>query len=351
MGRRTYLLGAGASAAATENIFPVMSNFFNHEKITTPEKGYKELYDFLASFVGAEEEIIRANMEEVITHLETSLNGYGRDWGVATPTELGRLETVRKQFFSYLHERLQTPKQLQDEGPYLYQRLLQDFDQSSDSILTLNYDLLMDVAITHMCLHMSPQKETIDARSKHILSKSGLQFGTQIAYPGRFSSGLYLKLHGSLDWLTCPNAKCVSHTEISHYAINSNFPLIGEPCYRCGHAVIPVIVPPTMQKNLSIFPKLGLIWNLAMQKLKAADEIVLVGISLPESDYYLRWLLREATRTGKGKTITLVTKDPEGQARNRAKSIFGRSGGRKQHKLLFCNEVEEFLSGSLEPIK
>ncbi len=68
----------------------------------------------------------------------------------------------------------------------------------------------------------------------------------------------------------------------------------GEPCTCCGTSTEIAIVPPTMKKSFEKFPKLGFLWHLAFNELKAAGRIIVIGVSFPDSDYYLKWLIRQA---------------------------------------------------------
>ncbi|MDA1001175.1 MAG: hypothetical protein O2807_11770 [bacterium] len=108
--------------------------------------------------------------------------------------------------------------------------------------------------------------------------------------------GIFLKLHGSLNWLYCPNPICPDHYKFWVNTIDDpkRHTEIGEPCDRCGSGFVPVIIPPAMGKSFEKFPKMGFVWNQAFRKIKGAKKLILIGLSFPESDYYLRWLIRQA---------------------------------------------------------
>jgi hypothetical protein len=49
-----------------------------------------------------------------------------------------------------------------------------------------------------------------------------------------------------------------------------------------------------MKKTFEKYPKLGVLWSHAYRELRSAREITFIGMSLPDSDYYLKWLIRSA---------------------------------------------------------
>lgn len=353
------LLGAGASTAATGGKLPVMKNFFDHPMIKHRKRGYAELVSFLASFSGEKKNITSVNMEEVITHIDLSLNTQSTQWMSSVETDKQDLVKVREQFFRFLYERLRVPTMYRN-GAGLLRNLFLALNQDEDSILTLNYDLLGDLAVldlstTYKKDPKDPLSQSLHERSENLLSIKGLSLGeTTTVSKWQYKKGLYLKLHGSLNWFTCSNPACFNHsiTDVKRIAgkqlgtIPWDISPIGEPCYRCGASFIPVIVPPTMQKDMQSFPKIGLLWHLAFRKLSDADKIVLVGTSLPESDYYLQWLLRETSRHGRPKKIFIINQNES--ASKRIKSIFGRDPVRqKDHLFYFTKSIEEYLQNSL----
>lgn len=128
------------------------------------------------------------------------------------------------------------------------------------------------------------------------------------------SLGFYLKLHGSVDWLYCPNPVCGYHQLFFPNRLGSdslhNRP--GKLCNLCGSPVVSVIVPPTMYKTFEKFPKLGFLWSLAYRELNIADRIVIFGVSFAPSDYYLRWLFKKAITDRENKpTLIDIDTNPE----------------------------------------
>jgi SIR2-like protein len=77
------------------------------------------------------------------------------------------------------------------------------------------------------------------------------------------------------------------------------------------------IVPPTWSKGLAS-PSIEKAWGLAYQLLREANEIRIVGYSLPESDNYVRYLLRAAAIDAPNlKRICALGLDPDGELKAR----------------------------------
>jgi len=303
--KTVYFLGAGASKGSDFGL-PVMNKFFKE----FDEEEFEILTGYLEkTFPG--QSIEKLNLEEVITHMELSLEGFGAMWDVQEPELIG----ARRELDDYIRRLLDHAK-LFGENPsrsysdrnvctahkHVFEKLARE-----DSIITLNYDLVADLAL------LKVSQTSILSRSRDLIDKvswSGLGASIQ---PGDRGSGFYLKLHGSLDWLYCPNPVCGNHEHFSKDRRKGRSSGIepGDPCGLCGSGLVSVIIPPAMKKSFERFPRMGLIWNMAFRELKAADQWIFIGASFPESDYYLRWLLREACRNSQQPPeVEIVNPDP-----------------------------------------
>lgn len=121
-----------------------------------------------------------------------------------------------------------------------------------DSIITLNYDLLIDRAlkrhglIADYCLSSVGTSESEDTRVK------------------------LLKLHGSGGWALCQKCETV---DLFWEASSTKVP--APPCSRCGEHTEVLIVPPTWSKG--DYPKaLDQVWKAAFEELKSASRLVLI---------------------------------------------------------------------------
>ncbi len=301
--KTVYFLGAGASAASDYHL-PVMKQVFRAEDFS--EGKHPQLSKFIQQYHN-QESIDQLNLEDIVTSLELASDPFGnfgkfpRTWIIDAKRELD----------SYLAMRLHVE---QDVSCRILSCLFgKDIvgNDSTDSIITLNYDLSVDFTL----YQQSPKDKGIPTQMTHdclldrmygLLGRTELWHGERASLYHRHKQyGYYLKLHGSVDWLYCANPNCGHHELFYPNWIGS--PEVhdkpGDICCLCGLPLCMVIVPPTLFKTFEKYPKLGLIWGLAFKELKQADKIVFFGVSFAPSDYYLRWLVRKAIGERESKPV------------------------------------------------
>ena len=113
-----------------------------------------------------------------------------------------------------------------------------------------------------------------------------------------------LKLHGSLNWTLCPDCKKVVPWHLSEFFKGRSWPLWDQPRQvklgiateltkfrHCGsqHAREPFLAPPTWNKTLH-HRQLETVWKAAAEELSTAENILVCGYSLPETDQFFRYL-------------------------------------------------------------
>jgi len=81
------------------------------------------------------------------------------------------------------------------------------------------------------------------------------------------------------------------------------------------------IVPPVATKRLEDRSRMAFLWNLALRELRAADRLVIVGVSFAPSDFELWWLLRQAISLREGLPLEVSVVDPD---KDREKYILTR---------------------------
>lgn len=148
------------------------------------------------------------------------------------------------------------------------------------SLITFNYDLIPD----------------------HTLTFSGCGFDYCI-HGGPPSATPLLKLHGSLNWANCGCGQIVSWN-IGDYFNQRDFPpnatqirfkmasnLGVAQLAHCTEAMgtEPVIVPPTWSKT-EHHHAIAQVWRRAAAELSDAENIIVIGYSLPETDAFFRYL-------------------------------------------------------------
>lgn len=288
MGKIVYFLGSGASKAAFG--LPCMKGFFRPDDLTGPD--YPNLATFINKrFPGTAP--ICLNIEDVITCLELNLDrvgSFGRIHG-------GHVLDARREFDRLVVNHLSiSGNKSSDLHESLMGRDIAGFD-CKDTVITVNYDLAVDRMLFACSPEEDPRHYSLLERTYYLLAKPSVAGGPWPSVsPGEMKMGLYLKLHGSLDWFYCPNQDCPHHREFFATWMGPKLRQFtaGDLCNMCGASLVNVLVPPTMMKSFAQFPKLGLLWSLAHRELNLASRIVIFGLSFAPSDYYLRWLFRSA---------------------------------------------------------
>ena len=175
--------------------------------------------------------------------------------------------------------------------------------QKEDTIITFNWDLLLDERLkdkqypdNEYSQNDNFEEEYKNQWNNFLYNISGMKtarmYKREIKEPYIVYSnniGLYLKIHGSIDWFYCPNSSCIAYAR--------TFPVKSiEEDYFCGEchtALKPLIIPPVLNKSYKNYPFINLLWNTAIKEISIAEKIVIWGYSLPPTDFYANWLLRQ----------------------------------------------------------
>ncbi len=171
------------------------------------------------------------------------------------------------------------------------------------AILTFNYDIAFDYAFFN---RGSPQ--SIDY---------GLKNSSD-----RIPTIPILKLHGSLNWLQCQNQECKKITCIledlnliptmsqESFYIDIENSIKNKQC-SCGGYFDPepLIIPPTWNKT-DYHRYISPVWERAAEELSQAENIFVIGYSLPPSDEFFKYLYALGT-VGKNILKRLWVFNPE----------------------------------------
>jgi hypothetical protein len=189
------------------------------------------------------------------------------------------------------------------EGPpCLKHSKLADSLERGDAVISFNYDILMDNAL----------------RNSNMLTDSGYLFPLQkVSDNGHWrrpeettSDVTLLKLHGSMNWLHCIN--CNSYLLMRSGKIGSWDASLPKLCPNCQEPASfeRVIIPPVLTKDYSSQP-IDYLWRQAGKCVSRARDIVILGYSLPPTDFATEALLRIALPYSLQKKIrfTIVNRD------------------------------------------
>ena len=189
------------------------------------------------------------------------------------------------------------------------------------SFITFNYDLSLDFAL-HWTNHQ------ID-----------------YALETKATAGIpLLKLHGSLNWAGCP--VCGVIRPLSFERLFSRLPTgrrskstarslpatrhldaLGPHCPEAVPQREPALVPPSWNKT-QYHAAFGNVWRRAAQEIAAAEEIVIVGYSMPQSDAFFRDLLALGL-AGPARLKHFVVINPDPKVGGRIQGLLGPAVGNR----------------------
>jgi hypothetical protein len=160
-----------------------------------------------------------------------------------------------------------------------------------------------------------------------------------------------LKLHGSINWGQDLNSKEI--VPIAVDSLLSNFAIVTDQSLTHhtlpvgasfaklkSFAPMPVIVPPGLFKA-EYQDSIGNVWQEAAKELESAKEIIVIGYSLPETDFFFRYLYALGTV---GQTILrrFAVFNPDRDVEGRFRSLLGLGalGRFKYHTETFASAIQ-----------
>ena len=253
--------------------------------------GAIEMGAMLGTFANRDEESIKRLRDSVITLILTTLEqsiAFRRDRGAIKPPTPYEdfVAVIRKAVHSHNEHRV--------------------------SLLTFNYDVSLDYAIPV------------------VFSHPAYDYGLTADIPRSVIP--LLKLHGSMNWGTCQQCKNIvpapvfplraDFAEATKFAVSRHLDMT-KHCDKPlqGPAII---VPPTWSKG-RFHEQLGNVWRHAGRRLRVAENIFVIGFSLPETDTFFRYLFALGTE-GPARIERFWVFDPDdtGAVEKRFRALIGR---------------------------
>jgi NAD-dependent SIR2 family protein deacetylase len=289
---RVYILGAGASAGYENGECgirpPLARTFFQavgtllNEQDGLDRNSFGEVWAFIAKYFRVSADgmsICDLDIEEVLTMIDIGQAG----------------AKVRRQLLDLIV--LTLDKVIYGIPCPYHQRLLCSL-HSDDALITFNWDLLID----NICL----------GGPNYGINLLETIYETEGSGHAIRNRRLVLKPHGSMNWMSCQ--KC--HRSFAHILGGKTAARYhaGQEvrCQHCSGLTEPLIIPPTLMKNYQ-HPVIRAVWVEAARVLCQAEEIVIVGYSLPPTDFKARWLFMEASakRSAQLRSLIIVDKKPK----------------------------------------
>ncbi|MCK9230738.1 MAG: hypothetical protein M0Q23_08400 [Syntrophales bacterium] len=312
--KRIYVLGSGSSIGHSHGSFPSIADFFPVARKLGLDDGarFEKIRSYAQGIYG--EDIFKSkrkiDIETFLTHLEIEIER------TTSPDYLlvrQQLHTLIQDILILLEDGLEDQE---SEYDYFVQQL-----HPSDTIITFNWDVVLDNSLGRAQLLGGNKKDSYDpAHYKNFVNK--LSALSERTWAGAFpeppyeewttAHGYYLKAHGSVDWLYCANETCRSFRKV-YPALN---PRKMKYCSSCHEPLVFLIVPPVLNKGYRQYPMIRRIWNFAAKEMTAVNELVVWGYSLPPTDFYVTWLLRQPREAPLEKLViinpSVITRKKEG---------------------------------------
>jgi len=326
MPRTVYIIGAGFSYPAG---IPVQAGLLQRVRdlgvLDAPAPAADAFFEAQTTSLDFISAIARSSsvppLEDAFTLLDQTIATRGFCLGYTWHQLVEVRERLQRALVVVLHDACRAVKKVdfyRDVTGHLLARGV-DADQANRaSVLSLNWDSVIEDTAFDIIRSL---------RGEGILD---VNFGcdtSALALPSAHSPSLtqaargvrslsVLKLHGSINWLLCPNCQTLySSAGIVDPVWDWYFGKTS--CPNCTSTTTiatttaplqPFLITPTF---LKVFDSshIQTTWQRAHHELAAADEVVFVGYSLPIADFHLRALLRRAVRPDARITAVLTPND------------------------------------------
>lgn len=331
MSNTVFVLGAGASKKAG---VPLMADFLDvaHSRwkqgeVNDTDKHFSDVFRAVSCLqsVHSKSQLDINNIESVFSTLETAktlrkLPGFEVD-------TIDRLvESLKMVISRTIESTLIFPvasKRVQSPEPYgtfaeLVKHLRDEArPKQSVAVLTFNYDLACDFAFHQYGVHADYALDEHVARD---------------AVP-------LLKLHGSLNWAHCPELETIVPWTMNAYFQKYHWDMFSDSTHFVRLQISqhlanfiymekavtpePVLIPPTWNK-VEHHRNLAGVWRRAATELGDAENIVIIGYSLPETDAFFKYLFALGTvGSNPLKRFWVFNPDSSGAVESRFRGMLG----------------------------
>lgn len=295
MSRSVFILGAGASREAgaplMRDFLDVASDLARLGKVDHAKEDFDLVAEGRSALQGTHSKSIGIdlyNMEAVFSAFEMAkmLGGLGN----VSAEKIQKFPTAYRRVIAETLERtISFPLQGLRPGPEASYVQLVDFIKlinsetgGASSILTFNYDMALEFAC------------------------NGGGYSVDYALEGdsgHRNSIKVLKLHGSLNWTECVGCKKIVAWNLPEYLnryswhgegyayidLSRKLPQFSHCNNTSSSSAVPYIVPPTWNKS-EHHHAIENVWRNAAKELSEAENIFVIGYSLPETDSFFQFL-------------------------------------------------------------
>ena len=315
MNKTVYFLGAGFSADAGGPIQNQIIQFILDDKFIKKFQSNPEVIKARKSFIKFIEKTLSIDkklwdniaLEDIFTPIDRALST-GKSFKNFGTNELIKL---REEFHLLMGSAIKFGVDNENNKDYINEfakyintiaqkRLENGLDEIS--VITTNWDILLDNSLEDLTRRYSIINEDKLAVVDYCCYISSLEKNDEYIKPGLLALGKggynikYLKLHGSMNWLHCPNCQRMyvkfgektilqNKQHCRHCMVNYKFSENESSIELRGNLLLPTFI-----KDLSNI-QIQLIWQNAGIELSEASKVVFIGYSLPQADFEIRQLL------------------------------------------------------------
>lgn len=358
---RVLFLGAGASKAAeypaASSLLKVIEDHIKENPHLSPPQFWEDFEAYRKKSTGILEELLNSsNPEIILSQIDLLLEerktretgwwyalGEANDRGAMEefrerphpfddePPELKNarqaqmgLEAAVDRFFTWRHQQDRL-EEAQSRSRREYLRCELKSLSPGDAILTTNWDTLAERTLSELGLWFPTDGYGIAAP----LRPYGIKYA-DIPLSDLSSKVHVLKLHGSVGWHSLPRKnswylRYANFLQFLPIAVRGEHLLLQDPRETerpYGWHESRVLIRPSFLKRLQS-PVLQDIWRIADKYLHTADEVKIIGYSLPESDGAVRALLNPLGRRLEDGDVEVTVVDPDQEALNRWQGLLG----------------------------
>lgn len=324
-GKVVYVLGAGFSIpAGAPSQAQILAEILSLPHNGRVQDAKEALLNFLESDLSIErQKVDQVALEDIYTPIDRCIAD-GTSLKSRSATQLAEIRAdleylisiaISRRIRRHLNSQPGASRYVDDFARYVVQKAARRAELAANthnsapakeydplSIISLNWDILLDNAVHSALLQRDPHLNgdydpfgVVD----YCCYVSSLDHGDPRIRSGLWSLGCrgynvkLLKLHGSMNWLQCPNCqRLFVQFGLKEEILNR----VGiTPCRHCeksgyGNFLVGSLVMPTFLKDLSNF-QIKLVWQNAGVELMEARRLVFIGYSLPQADFEFRQLL------------------------------------------------------------
>jgi len=319
--KSVYILGAGFSKGiglpvSNEFLTPESFDYLKQQLKSNPTS-IKKIQN-LQSYVQFrfDNNYCENNIESVLNHVATAKY---LEMESMTESDNYSADEIFEDLLWYIARLIKEKSSTANTIPVEYTNFLNHVYENGDSIISFNYDLLLESLL--------------------MMTGNMYRYGID---EKKDNEQLVLKLHGSLNWGNCE--KCGSVEVYGDLTFEKDSPVSCPLCH--SDVVSPLLVPPVIYKD-SYYNEQPLVrksWSLANEQLSQAKKITFIGFSMAQ-DAYVAELFKLSLSMNFNDSLQCVIVNPtcDDVLRGRYDSVLANIEHPKYIESTFINYVQNYM--------